>query len=256
MSSTWWCGGRTEPCITPPAAARRGRDGGSRRRHLWHAGRGAAPRWWHAIFVRGTNAIYAKYGDTGTGPAGAASVETVSSPAVAWGYSPGQLLLFVPGTSGGLFQRNLTNGVCPGSRSRRNSRYKLDSSLPATARLAAAATPGRAVVCAASGGATTYRHYVGRWLAYKPAPYTCPTCIPTARMTARSRESVCGRRLRSGRGRLVSGGCRPLSRRQMTLSAWCRRGPPIDARCAPSASATAYGEVDTLPRGRNRNMLT
>jgi glucose/arabinose dehydrogenase len=129
-----------------------------------------------AIFVRGTNnGIYAKYGDTGiwTGWTRVTG-ETISSPTVAWGYRPGQLQLFVAGSAGGLYQRVLTNGSWSGW-------YRLDTTLPATARLAAAATSSRVIVYASSGGATTYKQYVGRWVGYNPAPYTCASCLPVAR---------------------------------------------------------------------------
>ena len=131
-----------------------------------------------AIFARGTtNGVYARYGDTG----GWASWvrlpgETASSPTVAWGYKPGQLQLFVAGTAGGLYQRVFTSGAW-------STWYRLDATLPATARLAAAATSGRVIVYASSGGATTYKQYVGRWVGYHAAPYTCATCLPGARLS-------------------------------------------------------------------------
>jgi glucose/arabinose dehydrogenase len=131
-----------------------------------------------AIFVRGTNnGIYARYGDTGSWTSWVRLPgETVSSPTVAWGYTSGQLQLFVAGTSGGLYQRVLTNGVWSGW-------YRLDTTLPATARLAAAATSRRVIVYASSGGTTTYKQYVGRWIGDHPAPYTCVTCLPGARLS-------------------------------------------------------------------------
>ena len=51
------------------------------------------------------------------------------------------------------------------------------------ARLAAAATSGRVIVYASAGGTTTYRQYTDRWVGYNPAPYTCVTCVPSARAT-------------------------------------------------------------------------
>jgi hypothetical protein len=32
-----------------------------------------------------------------------------------------------------------------------------------------------------AAGVTSYKQHVGGWGAYKPAPYTCPTCAPVAR---------------------------------------------------------------------------
>jgi hypothetical protein len=129
-----------------------------------------------AVVVRGAdNGIWMKRGDTGwwTGwaPLGG---RTLSSPTVAWGFSPGHLQLFVAGTLGGLYQGDIWNGTWGGW-------FQLDASLPATARLAAAATSGRVIVYAADGGSTTYRQYVDRWVGYNPAPYTCVTCLPSAR---------------------------------------------------------------------------
>jgi hypothetical protein len=37
------------------------------------------------------------------------------------------------------------------------------------------------IVYASAGGTTTYRHYIDRWVGYNPAPYTCVTCVPSAR---------------------------------------------------------------------------
>jgi hypothetical protein len=130
-----------------------------------------------AIFVRGTNnGLYTMNGDTGSWTGWVRLTgETVSSPTVAWGYKTGQLQLFVAGTGGGLYQRVLTNGVW-------STWYRLDTTLPATARLAAAATSGRVIVYASSG-ATTYTQYVGRWIGGRPAPYTCVTCLPAARLS-------------------------------------------------------------------------
>jgi glucose/arabinose dehydrogenase/PKD repeat protein len=129
-----------------------------------------------AVVVRGAdNGIWMKRGDTGwwTGwaPLGG---QTLSSPTVAWGFSPGHLQLFVAGSLGGLYQGDIWNGTWGGW-------FQLDASLPATARLAAAATSGRVIVYAADGGSTTYRQYVDRWVGYNPAPYTCVTCLPSAR---------------------------------------------------------------------------
>jgi glucose/arabinose dehydrogenase len=129
-----------------------------------------------AIVVRGAdNGIWVNHGDTGawTGwaPLGG---RTLSSPTVAWGFSSGHLQLFVVGTLGGLYQGDLWNGAWSGW-------YQLDSALPATARLAAAATSGRVIVYASAGGATTYRQYTDSWVGYNPAPYTCATCVPSAR---------------------------------------------------------------------------
>ena len=121
-----------------------------------------------AIFVRGTNnGIYAKYGDTGswTGWSGMSGA-TLSSPTVAWGYQTGRIDLFVTGTGGGLYQRAFVGGTWGGW-------HRLDA-LPASARIAAAARSGRVIVYASTGGATSYKQYVGRWLGYArrrtPAP--------------------------------------------------------------------------------------
>ena len=129
-----------------------------------------------AVVVRGTDdSLWLKRGVTGwwTGwePLGG---RTTSSPTVASGFSPGHLQLFVAGTLGGLYQGDLWNGVWGGW-------YQLDASLPATARLAAAATTGRVIVYASAGGSTTYQHYADRWVGYQPAPYTCVTCVPSTR---------------------------------------------------------------------------
>jgi glucose/arabinose dehydrogenase len=129
-----------------------------------------------AIVVRGADdSLWIKQGDTGawTGwaPLGG---RTLSSPTVAWGFSPGHLQLFVVGTGGGLYQGDLWNGTWGGWG-------QLDTALPATARLAAAATSGRVIVYASAGGTTTYRQFIDRWVGYNPAPYTCITCAPSAR---------------------------------------------------------------------------
>jgi PKD repeat protein len=128
-----------------------------------------------AIFVRGTNnGIYARYGDTGSwGAWTRLPGDTTSSPTATSGYRPGQLQLFVAGSYGGLYQKVLTNGVWSGW-------FRLDTTLPATARLAATATSGRVIVYASSAGATSYKQYLGRWVGYNPAPYTCATCLPAA----------------------------------------------------------------------------
>jgi glucose/arabinose dehydrogenase/PKD repeat protein len=128
------------------------------------------------IIVRGTNnGVYAKYGNTGswTGWSGLTGT-TLSSPTVAWGYGPGRIDLFVAGTGGGLYQKGFANGAWSGW-------IRLDTTLPASARLAAAARSGRVIVYASAGGATTYKQYVGGWVGYFPAPYTCATCLPGAR---------------------------------------------------------------------------
>jgi glucose/arabinose dehydrogenase/PKD repeat protein len=128
-----------------------------------------------AIFVRGTdNVIYAKYGDTGnwTGWSGMSGA-TLSNPTVAWGAQTNRLDLFVAGTGGGLYHRVFVAGAWIAWR-------RLDS-LSATARIAAAAGSGRIIVYASAGGVTSYKQHAGGWLGYKPAPYTCDTCLPTAR---------------------------------------------------------------------------
>jgi glucose/arabinose dehydrogenase len=128
-----------------------------------------------AIFVRGTdNAVYVKYGDTGawTGWSGMTGA-TLSSPAVAWGAQPGRLDVFVAGTGGGLYQKVFVNGAWLGWT-------RLDA-LAATARVAAAAGGGRIIVYTTAGGVTSYKQHVGGWRSYKPAPYTCPTCLPGPR---------------------------------------------------------------------------
>jgi glucose/arabinose dehydrogenase len=127
-----------------------------------------------AIVVRGAdNSVWLNRGDTGlwTGwaPLGG---WTVSSPTVAWGFSPGHLQLFVAGTLGGLYQGDLWTDAWSGW-------YQLDDTVPATARLAAAATSERVIVYSSAGGTTTYRQYTDRWLGYQPAPYTCATCVPS-----------------------------------------------------------------------------
>jgi hypothetical protein len=98
----------------------------------------------------------------------------LSSPTVAWGYQSGRIDLFVTGTGGGLYQRALVGGTWGGW-------YGLDATLPASARIAAAARSGRFIVYASTGGATSYKQYVGSWLGFRPAPYTCATCLPGAR---------------------------------------------------------------------------
>ncbi|HKY65486.1 MAG TPA: PQQ-dependent sugar dehydrogenase [Acidimicrobiales bacterium] len=130
------------------------------------------------IFVRGTdNGIYLKQGNTGAWTGWSRLTgSTYTSPTVAWGFSSGHLQLFVTGTSGGLFQRDLRNGAW-------GSWANVDGSVPSTARIAAAATTGRVIVYSSSAGATTYKLYVGRWLSFTPAPYTCATCLPRAMIT-------------------------------------------------------------------------
>jgi glucose/arabinose dehydrogenase len=126
-----------------------------------------------AIFVRGTdNRIYAKFGDTRvwTGWSGMAG-STLSSPTVAWGAQPGRLDLFAAGTGGGLYHRVFLNGAWLGWG-------RLDA-LAASARIAAAAGSGRIIVYTSAGGTTSYKQHVGGWRGYKPAPYTCPTCVPS-----------------------------------------------------------------------------
>jgi hypothetical protein len=129
-----------------------------------------------AIFVRGTNdGIYAKYGDRGSWTGWSRMPgATLSSPTVAWGYQAGRLDLFVAGTGGGLYQNGFVNGTW-------SAWIRLDTTLPASARIAAAARSGRAIVYASVGGATSYKQYVGRWVGYYSAPYTCATCLPKAR---------------------------------------------------------------------------
>jgi hypothetical protein len=131
-----------------------------------------------AVFARGTdNGIWAKYGDTGswTGWSRIPGA-TATSPTVAWGYTPGRLDLFVAGTGGGLYQNGLVGGTWSGW-------FHLDSTLPASARIAAAARSGRVILYASANGATTYKQYVGRWVGYFPAPYTCTGCLPRLRST-------------------------------------------------------------------------
>jgi hypothetical protein len=128
-----------------------------------------------AIIVRGIdNRIYAKYGDTRawTGWSGLTG-ETLSSPAVAWGAQPGRLDVFVAGTGGGLYHNVFLNGAWLGWT-------RLDA-LAATARVAAAAGGGRIIVYTTTGGVTSYKQHLGGWRSYKPAPYTCPTCLPRLR---------------------------------------------------------------------------
>ena len=129
-----------------------------------------------AIFARATNnGVYAKYGDTGSWTGWSRLPgETLSSPTVAWGYQTGRLDLFVSGTLGGLYQKAFVNGTWTGW-------IRLDTTLPASARIAAAARSGRLIVYRSSGGATSYKQYVGRWVGYLPAPYTCASCLPGAR---------------------------------------------------------------------------
>jgi glucose/arabinose dehydrogenase len=132
-----------------------------------------------AIVVRGVdNGIYARFGDTGSWTGWSRlSGATLSSPTLAWGYATGRLDLFVAGTGGGLYQRGFVNGVWGGW-------IGLDSTLPASARIAAAARSGRVILYASAGGTTTYKQWVGRWVGYHPAPYTCTTCLPRARSSA------------------------------------------------------------------------
>jgi glucose/arabinose dehydrogenase len=129
-----------------------------------------------AIVVRGTNnAIYSNLGDTGSWTGWIRmSGDTRSSPALASGYQAGRLELFVVGSFGGLYQRGLVNGAW-------GDWIRLDTTLPASARIAAAARSGRVIVYSSDGSATSYNQYVGRWLGYKPAPYTCDSCLPSAR---------------------------------------------------------------------------
>jgi hypothetical protein len=129
-----------------------------------------------AIFVRGTNnGVYVKYGDSGSWTGWSRLPgETLSSPAVAWGYQTGRLDLFVAGSAGGLSQKAFVNGTW-------TDWIRLDTTLPASARIAAAARSGRLVIYASAGGVTSYKQYVGRWVGYSPAPYTCAACLPRAR---------------------------------------------------------------------------
>jgi hypothetical protein len=60
---------------------------------------------------------------------------------------------------------------------------RLDTTIPASARITAAARYGRVIVYASAGGATSYKQHYGKWLGYYPAPYTCATCLPRARST-------------------------------------------------------------------------
>jgi glucose/arabinose dehydrogenase len=133
-----------------------------------------------AIFVRGTNnGIYAKHGDTGTWTGWSRmSGATLSSPAVAWGAQTGRLDLFVAGTVGGLHRRVFVNGTWSSAWTR------LDTVLPASARIAAAARSGRVIVYSSAAGTTSYRQQIGGWLGYKPAPYTCATCLPRVRSSS------------------------------------------------------------------------
>jgi hypothetical protein len=132
-----------------------------------------------AIFARGTdNGILAKYGDTGSWSGWSRFAGgTLSSPTVAWGYRTGRLDVFVAGTSGGLYQNALVNGTW-------TNWIRLDTTLPASARLAAAARYGRVIVYASTGTGTRYKQFLGRWVGYFPAPYTCASCLPRARSTS------------------------------------------------------------------------
>jgi glucose/arabinose dehydrogenase len=131
-----------------------------------------------AIFARATNnGVYVKYGNTGSWtPWYGMGRATLSNPTVGVGYRLGRLDVFVAGTGGGLFQRAFVNGAWTGW-------VQVDSTLPASARIAAAARDSRVVVYASFGGATSYKQYYGRWVGYFPAPYTCATCVPRARST-------------------------------------------------------------------------
>lgn len=130
-----------------------------------------------AVLVRGPgNKIFANYSlpDGWSGwqevPGGGL---TGSNPAAAWGFQPNRLDVFVTGLAGGLYQQTYSNG-------RWNGWHRVDSELPSTARLAAAARPGRVIVYAAVEGAVVYKQYVGEWRGYFLAPYTCADCLPTA----------------------------------------------------------------------------
>jgi glucose/arabinose dehydrogenase/PKD repeat protein len=129
-----------------------------------------------AIVARGgDNAIWELHGDTGTWSNWTSlGGATLSSPTVASGYTPTHLQLFVAGTAGGLWQGNLAGTAWSGW-------WQVEPALPATARLAAAATPGRVIVYATHGFGTTYLHYVDRWISHTLAPYTCPNCLPATR---------------------------------------------------------------------------
>jgi hypothetical protein len=61
--------------------------------------------------------------------------------------------------------------------------FRVDNTLPATARLAAAAVSGRVIVYASDGTSIRYRHYVGGWVGYLSAPYTCALCLPADQMS-------------------------------------------------------------------------
>lgn len=96
---------------------------------------------------------------------------TLSNPTAAWGYESDRLDVFVAGIGGGLYQQTFATGGWTGWR-------RLDAQLPATARLAAAETPGRAIVYAAAEGVLVEKQYVGDWDDYFLAPYTCSACLP------------------------------------------------------------------------------
>ena len=129
-----------------------------------------------AVVVRGTDdGIWVQHGDTGawTGwaPLGG---RTFSSPTVAWASRRGiSSCSWLGPWEGSTRATSRVVGGAAGTSSTPRCRR--------AARLAAAATSGRVIVYASAGGTTTYRQYTDRWVGYNPAPYTCVTCVPSAR---------------------------------------------------------------------------
>lgn len=137
-----------------------------------------APNGGIAIVARSTNnGVYARFGDTGlwTNWSRIGTGTTLTEPALAWGYAPGRLDLFVAGAQGGLYQNGFAGGAWGGW-------FRREDTVPATAQLAAAAQPGRVVVYVSAAGGNTYRQYLGStgWVAGSTA-HTCTTCMPVAR---------------------------------------------------------------------------
>ena len=125
------------------------------------------------VVVRGRqDRIEARYGDTGRWSGWARLPGTTKAgPAMAFGFAPGRVELFVSGSTGGLRHAIYTSG-------RWTPWQRIDSTLPATARLAAAATPGHLIVFAQSGSMLGYTQFLSGWQPYHQAPYTCDQCRP------------------------------------------------------------------------------
>lgn len=151
-----------------------------------------------AVVRAPTGTLYQRKGATGGwGPWTKLAGTTSASPAIAAGFAPGRLDLLVTGTTGGLYQSTWTAGATGFGAFK-----KIDTNLPAKAKLAAAAQGGRMIVYTTAGdGAAVqagYDRYVPRlgWSGFDLAPYSCADCLPDDAVAAAARRPAPARPLR------------------------------------------------------------